>query len=160
MFLLSDGAPQTFQPLHRPIERVEWSQGGLDSSHLGYPSVPRLAPLVSSLPALFYSSEKAEKTLERSINPVRSQGLEKVLHPSFHQYPKWRVSGETAPKRLWWCPIPPSWVFCTPPLYTALEEQGLLGGEGFPLSALTHMLLAQLPGPHSWHPLLLFPPTP
>lgn len=85
------------------------------------------------------------------------QGLEKVLHPSFHRYPKMAEGdGTEKPAEV---PTPPTSLLCAPALYTVLEGLELLGGGGFPPALTLSPSPTFVPGPHHGHSLLLFPPT-
>lgn len=129
-----------------------WSQVSLESFHPKGPPLlslcSRLAPSASILSSSFYPSEKAEETLEKSIQPNGKPGVGEgatYLLPSISKV--WGRAQRNGPQEPSGTPIPLASLIYTPPLHTALEELGLPQGGGFPPSSLIHTLPPQLPGP-------------
>ena len=90
--------------------RLAWNSSALCS---------RLASAAST--SLLHSilQRRQKKHWREASSPVRSQGLEKVLHASSHQFPKCGGSPQKWPLRAEWRP-PPVSLACTPASHMAL----------------------------------------
>jgi hypothetical protein len=79
---------------------------------------------------------RQKKLREEAFSPMGSQNLDKMLTALFPSISK--MVGGNGTEEPTVVPTPSALLICTPSLYPALEELGILGGGGFPLSALTH----------------------
>lgn len=140
------------------------SQVSLESFHpAGPPLLPlcsRLTPSASILSSSSILQRRQKKQWRKASSPTGSQGLEKVLHTSSHQYPKCGGGPrEMAPKSQV-VPHP----ICLTNLYTTITHS--TGGTGAPTR---RRLSTTFPNTHpptptsrplDWYPLLPLPPTP